>query len=74
VLGLLVIVAGGISLSMNVAFGLKTGLVIAAIFALSDCAKIILPMIDAALGAIRTRRRGTMLVRSPARRSSSSRK
>jgi hypothetical protein len=35
---------------MNVAFGLKTGLVMAAIFALSDGAKIILPMIDAALG------------------------
>jgi hypothetical protein len=50
ILGLLAIAAGGISLSMNVAFGLKTGLVMAAIFALSDGAKIILPMIDAALG------------------------
>jgi hypothetical protein len=50
ILGLLAIVAGAISLSMNVAFGLKTGLVMAAIFALSDGAKIILPMIDAALG------------------------
>lgn len=50
ILGVLALAAGGISLSMNVAFGLKTGLVMAAIFALSDGAKIILPMIDAALG------------------------
>ena len=56
ILGLLAIAAGGISLSMNAAFGLKTGLVMAAIFALSDCAKIILPMIDAALGGSTTKR------------------
>ncbi len=57
ILGLLAIAAGGISLGMNVAFGLKTGLVMAAIFALSDCAKIILPMIDAAIGGSSAKRR-----------------
>lgn len=56
-LGMLAIVAGGISLSMNVAFGLKSGLVMAAIFALSDCAKIILPMIDAAMPGQAVKRR-----------------
>jgi hypothetical protein len=57
ILGLLAIAAGGISLCMNVAFGLKTGLVMAAIFALSDGAKILLPMIDAAFGRSSVKRR-----------------
>jgi hypothetical protein len=57
VLGLLAISAGGISLSMNAAFGLQTGIVMAAIFVLSDGAKIILPMADAALGGSSAKRR-----------------
>jgi hypothetical protein len=57
VLGTLAIGAGGISLSMNAAFGMKTGLVMAAIFILSDGAKIILPMADAALGGSSAKRR-----------------
>jgi hypothetical protein len=56
-LGTLATVAGGISLSMNMAFGMKTGLVMAAIFGLSDGAKIILPMADAALGGSSAKRR-----------------
>jgi hypothetical protein len=57
VLGALAIGAGGISLSMNAAFGMKTGIVMAAIFILSDGAKIILPMADAALGGSSAKRR-----------------
>ena len=57
ILGLLAITAGGISLSMNVMFGVKTGIVMAAIFALSDGAKIIMPMVDAALGGTNLKRR-----------------
>jgi hypothetical protein len=57
ILGTLAIVAGGISLAMNVAFGAKTGIVMAAIFALSDGAKIILPMVNAALGGVSIKRK-----------------
>jgi hypothetical protein len=40
----------GISLSLNIAFGLQTSILAALVFALSDCAKIMLPMVSAAFG------------------------
>ena len=47
---LLALTAGAISLTMNVTFGLKVSGVTALVFALSDGAKILLPMIAAVLG------------------------
>jgi hypothetical protein len=54
---LLALFAGAISLSLNIAFGLQTSVVAALVFALSDCAKIMLPMVSAALGRWDLRRR-----------------
>lgn len=54
---LLALAAGAISLSLNIAFGLQTSVVAALVFALSDCAKIMLPMVSAALGRWDLRRR-----------------
>jgi len=54
---LLALAAGVISLSLNIAFGLQTSVVAALVFALSDCAKIMLPMVSAALGRWDLRRR-----------------
>jgi hypothetical protein len=54
---LLALAAGAISLSLNIAFGLQTSVVAALVFALSDCAKIMLPMVSAALGRWDRRRR-----------------
>jgi hypothetical protein len=67
--GILALAAGGISLGMNVTFGLQAGIVTAAIFGLSDCAKMILPVVTAALGW-NTRRRIAWIVASsfPSRR------
>jgi hypothetical protein len=59
--GILALAAGGISLGMNVTFGLQAGIVTAAIFGLSDCAKMILPVVTAALGW-NTRRRIAWIV------------
>jgi hypothetical protein len=54
---LLALAAGAISLSLNIAFGLQTSVVAALVFTLSDCAKIMLPMVSAALGRWDLRRR-----------------
>jgi hypothetical protein len=54
---LLALAAGAISLSLNIAFGLQTSVLAALVFALSDCAKIMLPMVSAALGRWDLRRR-----------------
>jgi hypothetical protein len=54
---LLALAAGAISLSLNIAFGLQASVVAALVFALSDCAKIMLPMVAAALGRWDLRRR-----------------
>jgi hypothetical protein len=54
---LLALAAGAISLSLNIAFGLQTSVVAALVFTLSDCAKIMLPMVSAALGRWELRRR-----------------
>jgi hypothetical protein len=57
ILGTLAFVAGGISLKMNADFGMKSGLIMAAIFIVSDCAKIILPMVAAAMPGPAIKRR-----------------
>ena len=49
ILGILAFAMGGISLWMNAVFGLKSGLIMAAIFIGSDSAKIVLPMIAPAI-------------------------
>jgi hypothetical protein len=54
---LLALAAGAISLSLNITFGLQTSVVAALVFTLSDCAKIMLPMVSAALGRWDLRRR-----------------
>ncbi|MGF1619646.1 MAG: hypothetical protein ACFCUR_03420 [Rhodomicrobiaceae bacterium] len=54
---LLALAAGAISLSLNITFGLQTSVIAALIFALSDGAKILLPMVSAALGRWDLRRR-----------------
>jgi hypothetical protein len=54
---LLALAAGMISLSMNIAFGLKTSVFAALVFALSDCAMIMLPMVSSVLGRWDLRRR-----------------
>jgi hypothetical protein len=59
---LLALSAGMISLLINVSFGLQTSLVAAAVFGLSDGAKILLPMAAAALGGWNMRRRLAWLV------------
>jgi hypothetical protein len=48
---LLALAAGAISLSLNITFGLQTSVVAALVFALSDCAKILLPMVPPRSGA-----------------------
>jgi hypothetical protein len=53
----LALTAGAISLMINVRFGWQTSVVAAAIFGLSDAAKILLPMAAAALGGWNIRRR-----------------
>jgi hypothetical protein len=60
--GLLALTAGGISLMINIAFGWKTSIVAAAVFGLSDGAKILLPMAAAVLGGWNVRRRLAWLV------------
>jgi hypothetical protein len=57
ILGTLAFLAGGISLKMNADFGMKSGLIMAAIFIVSDCAKIILPMVAAAMPGPAIKRR-----------------
>ena len=57
VFALLALAAAAISLSLNIAFGLQTSVLAALVFALSDCAKIMLPMVSAALGRWDLRRR-----------------
>jgi hypothetical protein len=59
---LLALSAGMISFLINVSFGLQTSLVAAAVFGLSDAAKILLPMAAAALGGWNMRRRLAWLV------------
>jgi hypothetical protein len=44
---LLALAAGAIALSLNITFGLQTSVVAALVFTLSDCAKILLPMVSA---------------------------
>jgi hypothetical protein len=51
-----------ISFLINVSFGLQTSLVAAAVFGLSDAAKILLPMAAAALGGWNMRRRLAWLI------------
>jgi hypothetical protein len=58
----LALTAGAISLMINVSFGWQTSLVAAAVFGLSDGAKIVLPMAAAALGGWNSRRRIAWLV------------
>jgi hypothetical protein len=58
----LALTAGAISLMINVHFGWQTSVVAAAIFGLSDAAKILLPMAAAALGGWNIRRRMAWLV------------
>jgi hypothetical protein len=59
---LLALSAGMISLLINISFGLQTSLVAAAVFGLSDGAKILLPMAAAALGGWNMRRRMAWLI------------
>lgn len=62
ILGIAAGVAGAISLGMNWSFGAQFGGWCAVIFAVSDCVKICLPVIAAALGAWDTKRRSAYLV------------
>lgn len=48
ILGIIALAMGGISLWMNASFGLKSGVIMAAIFVGSDSAKIVLPMVAVA--------------------------
>jgi hypothetical protein len=59
---LLALSAGMISFLINVSFGLQISLVAAAVFGLSDAAKILLPMAAVALGGWNMRRRLAWLV------------
>jgi hypothetical protein len=59
---LLALSAGMISLVINISFGLQTSMIAAAVFGLSDGAKILLPMAAAALGGWNMRRRMAWLV------------
>src|SRR5688572_12339473 len=59
---LLALSAGMISLLINVSFGLQTSVVAAAVFGLSDGAKILLPMAAAVLGGWNLRRRTAWLI------------
>jgi hypothetical protein len=59
---LLALSAGMISLLINISFGLQTSMVAAAVFGLSDGAKILLPMAAAALGGWNMRRRMAWLI------------
>ena len=62
ILGTLAITAGGLSLTMNYAFGLQSSVIMAAIFVVSDLAKIILPITTAALGGWNAHRKTVYLV------------
>jgi hypothetical protein len=59
---LLALSAGMISLVINISFGLQTSMIAAAVFGLSDGAKILLPMAAATLGGWNMRRRMAWLV------------
>jgi hypothetical protein len=58
----LALTAGAMSLMINMQFGWQSSVVAAAIFGLSDAAKILLPMAAAALGGWNMRRRMAWLV------------
>lgn len=62
ILGIAAGVAGAISLGMNWTFGLQFGGWCAVIFGVSDCVKIALPVIAAALGAWDAKRRSAYVV------------